>query len=121
MMATLSKEQKLRKSGQFRHVYTGGRRLSGPRLTIFYQANNLRHNRLGLAVRKKRFKLSTRRHYIQRRLREAYRHHQMLFLPGYDIVVSAHRLEESPSAYNQIRDELLSLARKAGLLKENAH
>lgn len=121
MMATLAKAQRLRRSERFRQVYAGGRRLSGPHLTIFYQANNLQHSRLGLTVTKRRFKLSCRRHYIQRRLREAYRHHQMLFLSGYDIVISAHRLEKGHAAYQQIKDELLALAQKAGLLKKNAY
>ena len=107
----------LKKNHQFRQVYTRGRRLNGPHLTIFFMPNQLQLNRLGLSVSKKRFKLSTRRHYIQRRLREAWRLNQRGFLPGYDIVISAQRFTPGPIRFAEIENELLSLAKKARLFQ----
>lgn len=114
---SLKKREKLRRFGEFREIYIGGRRLSGPHLTMFFKPNQLTHNRLGLSVAKKRFKLSTCRHNIQRCLREVYRLNKMRFLPGYDLVISAHRFNEDKIRLEDIKKELLSLAQKAGLLK----
>ena len=113
----LNKQEKLRRNCQFMEVYTRGRRLSGPHLTIFFIVNQLKVNRLGLSVRKKRFKLSTDRHYIQRRLREAYRLTKRRFLPGHDIVISAQRFNKGKTSFEEIKSELLSLAQKARLIK----
>jgi len=81
--------------------------------------NKLNRNRLGLSVSKRRFKLSVRRHYIQRRLREAYRLDKWRFLPGYDVVLSAQRFKEGEARLADIQKEVLSLARRAGLLKSD--
>ncbi|NQS99757.1 MAG: ribonuclease P protein component [Candidatus Omnitrophica bacterium] len=113
----LSKECRLRKNRQFVEVYLRGRRISGPHFTIFYKPNSLTLCRMGLSVRKKRFKLSARRHYIQRRLREVFRLNKERFLPGYDLVFSAHRFEKGKVDFRQITTEMLSLAQKAGVAK----
>lgn len=113
----LSKQEKLRRRRQFSQVYIRGRRLSGPRLTILCAPNQLKVSRLGLSVGKKRFKLSTRRHYIQRCLREAYRLNKRQILPGYDIIITALRYDQDKSFFADIQEELLMLAKKAGLLK----
>jgi ribonuclease P protein component len=106
------------RSHQFREVYSRGRRLKGPHLTILFIPNGLPCVRLGLSTSKKRFKLSVRRHYIQRRLREVYRRNKMCFLPGYDIVISAHSFDRGKTRFEDINNELLSLAQKAKLLKK---
>lgn len=113
----LNKQEKLRRSRQFQEAYIRGRRLSGPHLTIFFKPNQLQDSRLGLTVSKKRFKLSCRRHYIQRRLREAYRLNKKRFLPGYDIVISARRFDQGKTRFQDLQNELLSLAQKAKLLR----
>ncbi|UCB56716.1 MAG: ribonuclease P protein component [Candidatus Omnitrophota bacterium] len=111
-----SKQQKLRRNRQFREVYMRGRRQSGPLLTLFFMPNKLKLSRMGLSVTKKRFRLSVRRHYIQRRLREAYRLNKMRFLQGYDIVIVARNIKKT-TGFGEITAELLSLAQKAKLLK----
>jgi ribonuclease P protein component len=98
-----------------------GRKIKGPHLTISYLPNTLRHNRLGVSVRKKRVKLSTQRHLIKRRLREAYRTNKMFFLPGNDIIISFTSYTNGPgkrkfAVFSQLSQELLSLAQKANLL-----
>lgn len=109
------KREKLRRNPQFKEVYIRGRKINGPRLTIFYKPNQLLYSRLGLSVSKKRFKLSTRRHYIQRRLREAYRAlNKTRFLPGYDIIIKACRFENN-IRFENLKRELLNLLRKGGL------
>lgn len=113
----LGKQEKLRRNRQFKEVYMRGRRLSGPHLTISFLPNRLKHSRLGLSVSKKRFGSSVRRHYIQRRLREAYRLNKMSFLPGYDIIITALRFNKDNARFEDIKKELLFLAQKARLLE----
>ena len=118
---TLGRHQRLRRSAQFAQVYTRGRRISGPHLTIFYLPNQLDYNRLGLSVGKKRFKLSCQRHFIQRCLREAFRLNKRRFFSGYDLVLSVHRLKVQKQARPEIAQEMLALAKKARLLNKNAY
>lgn len=113
------KHERLRKTQQFQQVYEAGSRVSGAHLTFFFRNNQLDCSRLGLTVAKKRFKLSVQRHRIQRLLREAYRLNKARFLPGYDIVLSAHRFKKGETTLSKLQQEILSLAQKAGLLKES--
>jgi ribonuclease P protein component len=113
----LGKQEKIRRSHQFQAAYSRARRLSGAHLTVFFTPNNLTYNRLGLSVSKRRFKLSVRRHYLLRRLREAYRLNKMHFAPGFDIVISAQRFDLASLCWEDLKTELLTLAQKAGLLK----
>ena len=115
----LNQEERVRRSCQFQEIYAKGRRLSGPHLIFYFMPNKLSHNRLGLSVSKRRFKLSVRRHYIQRRLREVYRLNKRRFLPGYDIVLNAQRFKEGEARLADIQKEVLFLARRAGLLKRD--
>jgi len=135
------KQERVRRSREFKQIYSRARRLSGPHLTVFLEPNQLTYNRLGLSVSKRRFKLSVQRHCLLRRLREVYRLNKMRFLPGYDIVISVHRRRgfAGPSSVakdgstlaredarrfgqknlrlKEIKEELLALAQRAGLLR----
>lgn len=112
---TLRKQERLRRYGEFKKIYIGGRKLSGPHLTIFFKPNQLPYNRLGISVAKRRFKLSTCRHRIRRCLREAYRQNKQQFLSGYDLIISAQR-----SLRAEVAEELLGLAQKARLLNSQS-
>ncbi len=105
----IKKQERLKASRQFQEIYIRGRRLSGPHLTIFFKPNQLTFNRLGLSVGKKSFRLSNRRHYIRRRLREAYRINKMRFLTGYDIIISVRPRQD----FGRLSPELSSVARRA--------
>ncbi|MFC1699176.1 ribonuclease P protein component [Candidatus Omnitrophota bacterium] len=112
-------EERLKTSRQFQEVYLRGRRFTGPHLTIFFLPNKLGLIRLGLSLSKKRFKLSVRRHYLARRLREAFRLNKNRFRPGFDIVLSAYRFERKKIKLRQIEQEMLALAEKAHLIKKH--
>ena len=112
------KQERIRRSRDFKQLYSRARRLSGPHLTINFAPNQLTHNRLGLSVSKRRFRLSVQRHCLARLLREVYRLNKMRFLSGYDIIVSARRFEQRNPRLEEIKKELLALAQKAGLLKQ---
>ena len=111
-----NKQERIRQSHQFRQIYTGGQKINGPHLTIFYRPNQLDFNRLGLAVAKKRFKLSSQRNRIQRCLRAAYRLNKQRFLTGYDLVVRVQRCNDKVFCAD-MQNELILLGKKAKLLK----
>lgn len=115
MSLSLNKQERLRRTLQFKELYNRGRRLSGPHLTLFYKPNQLNFNRLGVSVAKKRFKLSAHRHYFQRRLREAFRLNKLRLLAGYDIVLCARG--STLCSFSAISKEFLQLAQRARLLK----
>ena len=111
----LPTQERLHSSLRFREIYQRGQSIKGPRLSIFFMPNQLTLNRLGLSVAKKRFKLSNHRQYVRRRLREAYRLNKMRFQPGFDIIVQA----KQKALFKDLSRELLFLAQKAGLLKQD--
>ncbi|MFH1046460.1 MAG: ribonuclease P protein component [Candidatus Omnitrophota bacterium] len=113
--------QKLCRRGEFQETYARGRKFRGRYLILFCAPNRLEQTRLGLSVGKKSFKLSTQRHLIQRRLREAYRRHKQQFAAGYDLVIVSQRFDEKRTTFAQLAQELLDLAKKAGILLNNVN
>lgn len=120
MRRTLKSQDKLRRSSQFQETYAQARRLSGPLFTLFFKPNTLKTTRIGLSVSKKCFKLSTHRHYVQRRLREIYRLNKECLLPGFDIVVAARKFDKNKIGSKELKAEFLRLAGKAKILRNNA-
>ncbi len=76
---------------------------------------------MGLSVSKNRFKLSTQRHLVQRRLKEALRLNKSQFLPGFDIVIGVQRFDVTKVTFAELQKELMVLAEKAGLLKKKVN
>ena len=87
-------------------------------LVLYARPNRLQVNRVGLTVSKKLGKAHIRNR-VRRRLREVYRLHEEQFTPGWDIVVVA-RSGAVNAPFTKLTDSYLSLARKAGILKEKA-
>ena len=87
-------------------------------LVLYARPNRLQANRVGLTVSKKLGKAHVRNR-VRRRLREIYRLNEELFTPGWDIVVVA-RSGAVDAPFDKLTERYLSLARKAGILKEQA-
>ncbi len=85
-------------------------------LVLYARRNREGVNRVGLTVSKKLGKAHIRNR-VRRRLREVYRLNEGLFLPGYDIVVVA-RSRAIDASFPQLTKAYLSLARKAGVLRD---
>lgn len=86
-------------------------------LVLYARKNRLEGNRLGITVGKKLGKAHIRNR-VRRRLREVYRLNEDGFRPGWDIVVVARsRAVEAP--FGKLTESFLSLAKKAGLLRED--
>ena len=101
----------------FRRLYrTSG--FAGPYLVLYARKNRTDTNRVGITVSKKLGKAHIRNR-IRRRLREAYRLNEDKFRPGWDIVVVG-RSKALDGDFVDICKCYLSLAKKAGILKDEA-
>lgn len=84
----------LRSSGDFRRVYTCGRRYEGCLMTAFVHPNGLQHHRLGITASRKAIGNAVERNRSKRLLRETFRLNEMV-LGGmkmrYDLVLNARR------------------------------
>ena len=87
-------------------------------LVLYARKNRTEGNRVGITVGKKLGKAHIRNR-ARRRIREIYRLNEEKFLPGWDIVVVARsRAVEAP--FDKLTKSYLSLAAKAGILREDA-
>ena len=64
---------RLRNSGEFRRVYSSGRRYDGHLMTAFVQPNGLSHHRLGITASRKAIGNAVERNRSKRLLRETFR------------------------------------------------
>lgn len=87
-------------------------------LVLYARRNRTDGNRVGITVSKK-LGHAVVRNRVRRRLREVYRLHEEQFKPGWDIVVVA-RSRCINADFEKLTAAYLSLAQKAGVLKEEA-
>ena len=100
----------------FRRLYSTSGHGNGF-FVLYARPNRLSTNRVGLTVSKK-LGCAVVRNRVRRRLREIYRLNEDRFAPGWDIVVVARsRCVGAP--FGKLQDAYLSLAEKAGILKES--
>ena len=85
-------------------------------LVLYARKNRTGTNRVGITVSKKLGKANVRNR-VRRRLREVYRLNEDRFAPGWDIVVVA-RSRCIDADFKKLTHAYLSLAKKAGILKE---
>ena len=86
-------------------------------LVLYARKNRTGANRVGITVSKKLGKAHVRNR-VRRRLREVYRLNEEKFQPGWDIVVVA-RTKAVHADFGKLTEAYLSLAKMAGILKEN--
>ena len=100
----------------FRRLYrTSGH--SNGLLVLYARPNQTGMNRIGITVSKK-LGHAVVRNRIRRRIREAYRLNEAAFTPGWDIVVVA-RSRCLEANFDSLQKAYLSLAAKAGILRED--
>lgn len=99
----------------FRRLYATSGQANGY-LVLYARPNRLGLNRVGITTGKK-LGHAVVRNRVRRRLREVYRLNEDKFTPGWDIVVVA-RSRCIHADFLKLTDAYLSLAEKAGILKE---
>ena len=87
-------------------------------LVLYARKNHTPYNRVGITVSKK-LGGAVLRNRVRRRLREVYRLNEEQFSSGWDIVVVA-RSRCIKVDFTSLTGAYLSLAKKAGILKEDA-
>ena len=87
-------------------------------LVLYARPNRSGNNRIGITVSRKLGKAHIRNR-VRRRLREVYRLNEERFAPGWDIVLVA-RSRAIDAPFDKLTASCLSLAKKAGILQENA-
>ena len=85
-------------------------------LVLYARKNRTGINRVGITVSKKLGKAVVRNR-VRRRIREAYRLNEELFLPGWDIVIVA-RSRAVEVSFQKLTQSLLSLSEQAGILEQ---
>ena len=99
----------------FRKLYaTAG--VANSFLVLYARRNRTGENRVGITVSKKLGKAHIRNR-VRRRIREVYRLNEEKFQPGWDIVVVA-RVRAIDAPFEALTKSYLSLAEKAGILKD---
>ena len=86
-------------------------------LVLYARKNRTGGNRVGITVGKKLGKAHIRNR-TRRRIREVYRLNEEAFLPGWDIVVVA-RSKAVDAEFSRLTKSYLSLAKKAGVLRDD--
>ena len=101
----------------FRRLYSTSGHANGY-LVLYARKNRTESNRVGITVSKKLGKAHIRNR-VRRRIREVYRLNEDAFAPGWDIVVVA-RMKAIACSFDDLTKAYLTLAQKAGILKENS-
>lgn len=107
----------LKENRQFRRLYSRGKSAVGPYFALYCRKNKSDQNRLGITVGGK-LGNAVVRNRVRRRIREIYRIHEDIFLPGNDIIVVA-RVRAAHSRYKELEHNLLQISDKLGLLKRD--
>ena len=81
----------LKESSQFSSCFKKGRYIFCGFVTVYYIANGLEINRVGISVSKKVFKRAVDRNRAKRIIRAAYRLNESKFERGYDIVFAVRK------------------------------
>ena len=108
--------QSLKKNHEFRRLYARGKSVVSPILVLYCGKNGRGVNRIGITVGKK-IGNAVQRNRIRRRLRECYRTNELRFSVGYDLILVA-RVRIGFASYRQIEGQMLRLAGRLGLLKQ---
>ncbi len=87
---SLSREEKLRNSEDFKRAYLQGKRIRLPGLTIIIVRSPLPYCRIGISVTRK-FGKAIERNRVKRLIRELFRRNKQVFPPGHDLVFIPYR------------------------------
>ena len=112
---TLSKNQRLIKASLFREAFAQKKSFVGRFMVLWLREGEGASLRLGVVTSKKVSRRAVDRNRARRVLRDIFRCHRAEFSGAVDVVIIGRRnILRAP--YDEVEDEMLRLARKAGLL-----
>lgn len=113
MKRSLTKQERLKKNGDFRKVFSESRKYSSSGANLYLIPNGLDYNRIGITLSRK-FGNSVTRNRTKRRIREIYRNSKQDLKTGFDIVFLARPGNYS---YTDRKKQLFRLFKKAELFR----
>jgi len=107
---SFSREYRLRKSNEFRRIFSKGRRIANRFFVIYLLPNTLTFSRLGIQVKAK-IGSAARRNYIKRMVRETFRKMKYEFRQPVDLIFIAEKeiLDLKCSDFQQAFRKVLSV------------
>jgi ribonuclease P protein component len=87
--ARFESKSRLRRPAEFKHVFSGSKRIKSPHFALLVSPNKLGRPRLGMSISKKKVGTSVARNRIKRIARESFRNIQCQ-LTNSDIVLVAY-------------------------------
>ena len=114
---TLGRGQRIRDSRDFRAVLAEGKAYPGRFMVMRARRSTEATRKLGVVAGKRTFPRSVDRSRARRMLREAYRLNRERFAEETDVVLIARHLIRT-ACRQEVENDLLKLARKAGLLEK---
>ncbi len=115
--ASLGRSERLIKTALFRQTFAQDRRWVGKYMVFWLRKGDDASLRLGVVSSRKVGK-AVQRNRARRRLREAFRLHRHLFSADVDVVLVARRAIHA-APWPRLVEELLRLAHRAGVVKED--
>jgi ribonuclease P protein component len=114
MKRSLSKEERLKKSEEFRRAFSSNQKhsCSGAKLAVL--PNSLDKSRLGVGLSKK-FGNAVERNRAKRQVREIFRLHKHRLKPGFDLVFLVY---PGPFGYWDRERQFLQLIERAGIAQK---
>lgn len=87
---SFSKQYRLRKSNDFKRVFSRGKRIATPYFVLYLLPNRLAFSRLGIQVKAK-LGTATKRNYMKRIVREIFRKLKSELVQSVDIILIAEK------------------------------
>ncbi|OMH40553.1 ribonuclease P protein component [Desulfurobacterium indicum] len=112
----LSKEDRIKKSRDFKYVFESGKSLGGVTLALYFILRNSGQPRAGFIASKRFSKRAVDRNRAKRLMKEVFRLNKHKLYPC-DIVFIAKKGMKNAS-YSDVEKDFLKLARRAGILRE---
>jgi len=106
-----SRQERLKRKGDFDRVFRDGRRARGPLLAVWWAPNGLPHSRLGIAL-SRGWRGAVARNRAKRLVREAFRLHKAELPRGLDLAVVPFTNWREPRV-EELAAELVRLLRGA--------